>query len=101
MTPFLVVNIAGTIVRVALVRMLGDVFADPILAFAGWIGENRLWLTAVTFAIVTISVVPRSGAVRNIIETPSELADELEEVALEEVADPTDGSDDPDGPDES
>jgi membrane protein DedA with SNARE-associated domain len=82
-TPFLVVNITGTIVRVALVRMLGDAFADPILAFTRWIGDNRLWLTGITFAIVIVTVVHAQRKGRDVVETPAELAEELEEVADE------------------
>ena len=53
---FAVLNVGGTLARVVAIWWLGDVFADPLLAVNEWIGEHRLQLTAVTFAIVAISV---------------------------------------------
>jgi membrane protein DedA with SNARE-associated domain len=82
-TPFLIVNIAGTIVRVALVRMLGDAFADPILSFTDWVGDNRLWLTGITFGIVLITVWHAQRSGQDTIESPAELAEELAEVEAE------------------
>jgi uncharacterized membrane protein YdjX (TVP38/TMEM64 family) len=91
--PFLFVNIAGTIVRVALVRMLGDAFADPILAFTGWISDNRLWLTGITIGIVVVTVWYAQRGERGAIESPAEMAEELAEEAQELAAerDPRDG----------
>ena len=79
--PFLAVNVGGTIVRVALVRLLGDAFADPILAVTGWISEHALVLTLITFGIVMLSVARAQKRGRDIIETPSEIADDLEELS--------------------
>jgi hypothetical protein len=81
--PFLIVNIGGTIVRVALVRMLGDAFADPILSFTGWISDNRVWLTGVTFALVLVSIWFSQRGERGAIESPAEMAEELAEEAQE------------------
>jgi membrane protein DedA with SNARE-associated domain len=82
--PFLVVNIGGTMVRVALVRMLGDAFADPILDVTDWISDHRLPLTIITFALVLITVVHAQRSGRDVIESPEELASELAEEATEE-----------------
>lgn len=41
-TPlFMACNVLGTILRIAMVRMLGDAFSDPITIAQGWIGEHR------------------------------------------------------------
>jgi membrane protein DedA with SNARE-associated domain len=88
-TPFLIVNIGGTILRVALVRMLGDAFADPILSFTHWIGENRVWLTAVTIAIVFVTALRAQRAGRATVESPEALAEELEVTVDETNVEPT------------
>lgn len=80
---FLALNLGGTLVRVVGVKMLGDAFADPILSFNDWIGENRLWLTAVTVGIVAIAVWRSSRSGVAPIETPAELEDELREAESE------------------
>ena len=74
---FVILNIGGTVARVVAIWMLGDVFADPILSFNDWIGDHRIQLTLVTFAIVGVGVwrSVRKGVIP--IETPAELADEL------------------------
>jgi membrane protein DedA with SNARE-associated domain len=85
-TSFLAVNVGGTIVRVALVRMLGDAFADPILSVTGWIGDHALPLTLISFGIVMITVTRAQRKGRDTLETPSELAQELAEEAEELAA---------------
>jgi membrane protein DedA with SNARE-associated domain len=82
---FALLNIGGTCVRIALVRVLGDAYADPILSFNEWIGEHRLQLTLLTCAIVGIAVVRSSRRGRHPLETPAELAEELREAQEEEA----------------
>jgi membrane protein DedA with SNARE-associated domain len=79
--PFLAVNISGTIVRVALVRMLGDAFANPILSFTGWIGRHTIPLTVLTFGLVFVTAWRAQRKGRDTIESPAELARELSEEA--------------------
>jgi membrane protein DedA with SNARE-associated domain len=86
--PFLIVNIGGTMVRVALVRMLGDAFANPILDVTDWITDHRLPLTVITFALVLLTVAHAQRSGRDVIETPAELADELSEEADEVAEEP-------------
>ena len=82
---FVILNVGGTVVRVVLIWWLGDVFARPILSFNDWIGEYRMQLTLVTFAIVGITIwrSMRKGA--NPIASPTELADELSAVERDET----------------
>jgi membrane protein DedA with SNARE-associated domain len=82
---FVILNVGGTIARVVLIWWLGDVFADPILSFNDWIGDHRIQLTLLTFAIVGISVwrTVRKGV--NPLETPAELAEELNAAEGDEV----------------
>lgn len=49
---FLGLNVAGTVTRLLVFRLLGDVFETPIAAVLGFIGEYRWPLTALTVAIV-------------------------------------------------
>jgi membrane protein DedA with SNARE-associated domain len=88
---FAIVNLSGTIVRILGIRLIGDAFSDPILAVNDWISDNRLVLTALTFG-VTFALVARSAwKGRDVLETPEELAAELQEAGAVEP-DPRDGS---------
>ena len=78
MWVFVVLNIGGTIARVVAIWMLGDVFSDPLLSFNHWIGDHRLQLTLLTFAIVVVGVWRTARKGEHPIETPAELAEELE-----------------------
>ena len=85
---FALVNIGGTVVRVLGVRLIGDAFSDPILGLNDWIGRNRVVLTAVTLGLAFVFAARSARRGRSEVETPSELAEELEELAeeLEETA---------------
>jgi hypothetical protein len=74
---FVVLNVGGTLARVIAIWMLGDVFSDPLLEVNDWIGDHRLQLTLVTFAIVAIGVWRAMRKGLHPIETPAELAEEL------------------------
>jgi membrane protein DedA with SNARE-associated domain len=78
---FAVVNVAGTLVRVLCIRLIGNAFSDPILSFNAWIGRNRLLLTAITIGITFVLVARSARRGRERIETPDALADELEAAA--------------------
>jgi membrane protein DedA with SNARE-associated domain len=78
---FAIVNVAGTFVRVLGVRLLGEAFSDPILAFNAWIGHNRLVLTVITFGITLVLIGRSARRGRDRLETPDALAEELDEVA--------------------
>ena len=74
---FVVLNVGGTLARVIAIWMLGDVFSDPLLEVNDWIGEHRLQLTLITFAIVAVGVLRTMRKGLHPIETPAELAEEL------------------------
>ena len=80
---FVLLNVGGTVVRVSLVRVLGDVYAKPILSFNHWIGEHRLQLTALSFTIVVIAIWRQSRKGKRALETPSDLAEELVEAQVD------------------
>jgi membrane protein DedA with SNARE-associated domain len=76
---FLALNIGGTIVKIALIRAAADQFEGTINSITGWIGDNRLWLTALTIAAVVILVVRNERRDENDFDTIGELEAELAE----------------------
>jgi membrane protein DedA with SNARE-associated domain len=87
---FAIVNLTGTFVRILGVRLIGDAFSDPILAVNDWIGENRIMLTVITFGLTLLFVSRSMRTGRDPIETPADLARDLEgdRVDADEDADP-------------
>ena len=53
---FLAVNITGTIVRLFLIRWLGDVFSKPIDWFREFVGRYTMFILPITIAIVAVLV---------------------------------------------
>jgi membrane protein DedA with SNARE-associated domain len=49
---FLVLNVSGTVARLVVFRLIGDVFDEPITAALDFLGDYRWPLTALTIAIV-------------------------------------------------
>jgi membrane protein DedA with SNARE-associated domain len=82
---FGLLNIGGTLVRVLGVWLLGEAFADPILAVNDWIGDHRWQLTLITFSLVAIAIWRQSRKRGGILESPRELQEELE---AEQTGDP-------------
>ena len=83
---FAIVNVTGTLVRVLGVRLIGAAFSDPILAFNAWIGRNRLVLTVITIGITFLLVARSARRGRDPLESPGELAAELDGMYKGEVA---------------
>lgn len=76
---FALLNVGGTVVRVVLIWVLGDVFSDPLLTANDWIGDHRWQLTIATFAIVMVGVWRSVRKGEPLIETPAELSAELDQ----------------------
>jgi membrane protein DedA with SNARE-associated domain len=76
---FALLNVGGTVVRVVLIWVLGDVFSDPLLTANDWIGDHRWQLTIATFAIVMVGVWRSMRKGEALIETPAELSAELDD----------------------
>jgi membrane protein DedA with SNARE-associated domain len=87
---FAALNLGGTIARIALIRVFGDAFSDPILSLNDYIADHRLVLTIITFSIVFVIALRQTMKGRPEIETPEELAEELSEAGedLEVAEDP-------------
>ena len=65
--------------------LIGSAFSEPILAFNAWIGDNRLVLTVITIGITFLLVARSARHGRDPIETPAELADELDGMYKDEM----------------
>jgi len=76
--PFLALNLGGTAVRLGLVLWLGDAFSDPLLEVIDFIARYRWWLTAGSIVIVAITLWRARRLGTTEIESPSEIARELE-----------------------
>jgi membrane protein DedA with SNARE-associated domain len=86
MTPpvFLILNVSGTITRLVLLRLLGDVLEDPLDAVLDFIARNQLRLTLLTIAIVIAQAAWDKRRGTGELEAISELEERIEE---EEQAD--------------
>lgn len=82
---FAFLNLGGTLARILGIRLVGDAFSDPIISINDWIGDNRVWLTAITVTIVILLVWRSARTGRDDIETPSELAEDLARASLPDV----------------
>ena len=96
---FFAVNIAGTITRLWLIRLVGETFQSPLDDLVGWIGDNRIPLLIASVALVIASIVLEARHGETEVEALARLDEELEETAEElerrQAARPPDQDDDP------
>jgi membrane protein DedA with SNARE-associated domain len=85
--PFFALNITGTLVRIGLIFMLGDLLQDPILEIVSFITRYQWYLTGITCTVVAISLWRQARRGRGPVETVGELQHELADAAagLEEA----------------
>jgi uncharacterized protein (DUF2237 family) len=81
--PAAIVNVTGTLACSACAHRRR---LDPILAFNAWIGRNRLVLTVITIGITLLLVARSARRGRDPVESPSELAAELDGMYKGDVA---------------
>lgn len=96
---FFAVNIAGTITRLWLIRLVGETFQSPLDDLVGWIGDNRVPLLIASVALVIASIVLEARRGETEVEALARLDEELEETAEElerrQAERPPDHDDDP------
>ena len=96
---FFAVNIAGTITRLWLIRLVGETFQSPLDDLVGWIGDNRIPLLIASVALVIASIVLEARRGETEVEALARLDEELEETAEElerrQAERPPDHDDDP------
>jgi membrane protein DedA with SNARE-associated domain len=80
---FMVLNLGGTAIRVALIWWLGDVFSEPLLEIVDFVGRYQWWFTGAT-VVLTFAWLWRAGRKGRLgIETPGEVVEELKELQAE------------------
>jgi membrane protein DedA with SNARE-associated domain len=75
---FVVLDIVGTIGRLVLLRIVGDIFATPIAWFVNLVSQYRLPLLALTVTIVAVTSIREWRAGTSEIEQLLELEVEME-----------------------
>jgi membrane protein DedA with SNARE-associated domain len=80
---FFAVNIAGTITRLWLIRLVGETFQSPLDDLVGWIGDNRIPLLIASVALVIASILLEARRGETEVEALARLDEELEETAEE------------------
>ncbi len=70
-------NITGTLVRIGLIFVIGDLLEDPIREIVSFITRYQWYLTGITFTLVAITLVRQGMRGRGAVETVDELQDEL------------------------
>ena len=80
---FFAVNLAGTITRLWVIRLVGEAFESPLDDLVSWIGDNRvpLLILSVVLVIASIALEARRGETE--VGSLARLDDELEDVADE------------------
>ncbi len=76
---FTVLDVVGTIGRLILLRVVGDIFAKPIAWFVNLVGEYRLPLLAVTITLVVVTSIREWRAGTSEIEQLLELEQEADD----------------------
>jgi membrane protein YqaA with SNARE-associated domain len=90
--PFFVLNITGTVVRIGLIFVIGDLLADPIRSIVAFITDYQWYLTGVTFTLVALSLVRQGFRGRGPVQSVDELEDELASAQAEITAEREDGA---------
>jgi hypothetical protein len=83
---FFIVIMLATAARLVLIRYVASLIEGTLLDILDWIGNNQLWLTIGSVALVTIYVMWTNRSSTTPIESVENIAEELDEAAAE-VAD--------------
>lgn len=81
---FFSLNVLGTLGRLTIIWIAGDAFETELESVLGFIGRYQWWL--VGLSIVVVSLQTRKRKEQGVLETPGEIAEEIE--ALEEGPNP-------------
>jgi membrane protein DedA with SNARE-associated domain len=74
---FISLNVFGTIVRLYLIRILGETFEAPLDSLLGWIRDYRLPLTALTLVLVVVTVIADRRSGKGELEALTSIEEEL------------------------
>lgn len=92
--PFIALSLAGTVARLALFRVFGDVFSEPISSVTGFVADNRLPLMALSGVALVWSLVSGRRKGQGDLEALRHLDDDLADPSAPppKPADPDAGS---------
>jgi membrane protein DedA with SNARE-associated domain len=80
---FFAVNIAGTLTRLWVIRLVGEAFESPLDSLVNWIGDHRIPLLIASVALVIASIALEARRGETEVESLARLDDELDEAADE------------------
>ena len=87
---FFSLNITGTLVRIGLIFVIGDLLEDPIREIVSFITRYQWYLTGITFTLAAVMLVRQGwrgqGAVQSVDELQHELAQAEAELDAERDA---------------
>ena len=75
---FFILNVAGTITAVLLLRKFGDVFGGPVDSVLDFFNRNILWTTGITIACVILWLILQRAQGALELDAVSELEEEIE-----------------------
>jgi membrane protein DedA with SNARE-associated domain len=84
-TAFVVLNVTGTVARLYLIRVVGDIFDSPIQSILDFIKEYRVPLLAITVALVAFSVWNEHRLGKGEIGSLTHLEEDIEQIEAEEA----------------
>lgn len=79
-TRFAILNMIGTVGRLLMIQVIGDVFASPLDSVLGFVAEWRVPLLVVTISLVAISWILELRNGRREIDALHELEDAADEI---------------------
>ena len=74
---FFTLNITGTLVRIGLIVVIGDLLEDPIRDIVSFITRYQWYLTGITFTLVALSLVRQGFRGHGTVESVDDLQQEL------------------------
>jgi len=84
-TAFVVLNVTGTVARLYLIRVVGDIFDSPIQSILDFIKEYRVPLLAITVGLVAFSVWNEHRLGKGEIGALAHLEEDIEQIEAEEA----------------
>jgi membrane protein DedA with SNARE-associated domain len=75
--PFFALNITGTLVRIGLIFVIGDLLEDPIREIVSFITRYQWYLTGITFTLAAITLLRQGMRGQRAVESVDELQQEL------------------------
>ncbi len=74
---FFSLNITGTLVRIGLIFVIGDLLEDPIRSIVSFITDYQWYLTGITFTLVAITLVRQGMRGHGVVQSVDELQEDL------------------------